>query len=219
MAEMIKISDLPPAAAALASAIVPATQNGETVKLTIGQALDILVDGAPAGLDTLNELAAALDILSGTVDGKLDSSSYTAADILAKLITVDGSASGLDADLFRGLEPDSFILDSDIAAPGAPPLFAVRAWVNFDGTTASIRGSGNVSSITYDGTGLWTVNFTTPMPDLNYAAVVTIGALTNTASALTPVILTRTVNSIQIQTRDVADVNRDTTYVAVAVVR
>ena len=48
--------------------------------------------------------------------------------------------------------------------------FGVRAWVNFNGTgTVAIRASGNVSSITDNGTGDYTVNFTTPMPDANYA--------------------------------------------------
>jgi hypothetical protein len=44
--------------------------------------------------------------------------------------------------------------------------------VNFNGTgTVAIRASGNVSSITDNGTGDYTVNFTTAMPDANYAAV------------------------------------------------
>jgi hypothetical protein len=44
-----------------------------------------------------------------------------------------------------------------------------RAWVNFDGTgTPAIRGSFNVSSITDNGTGDYTVNFTTALPDANY---------------------------------------------------
>jgi hypothetical protein len=46
-----------------------------------------------------------------------------------------------------------------------------KAWVNFDGTTASpstIRASYNVSSITKNGTGDYTVNFTTAMVDANY---------------------------------------------------
>jgi hypothetical protein len=48
-----------------------------------------------------------------------------------------------------------------------------RAWVNFNGTgTVAIRGSFNVSSITDNGTGDYTVNFTTAMPDANYSAVV-----------------------------------------------
>ena len=48
--------------------------------------------------------------------------------------------------------------------------YGCRAWVNFNGTgTVAIRASGNVSSITDTGTGRYTVNFTTAMPDANYA--------------------------------------------------
>ena len=48
--------------------------------------------------------------------------------------------------------------------------YGCRAWVNFNGTgTVAIRGSGNVSSITDNGTGDYTVNITTAMPDVNYA--------------------------------------------------
>ena len=48
--------------------------------------------------------------------------------------------------------------------------YGCRAWVNFNGTgTVAIRGSGNVTSITDNGTGDYTVNFTTAMTDVNYA--------------------------------------------------
>ena len=48
--------------------------------------------------------------------------------------------------------------------------YGCRAWVNFNGTgTVAIRASGNVSSITDNGTGAYTVNFTTAMSDANYA--------------------------------------------------
>jgi hypothetical protein len=47
--------------------------------------------------------------------------------------------------------------------------YGCRAWVNFNGTgTVAIRASGNVSSITDNGTGDYTVNFTNAMPDANY---------------------------------------------------
>lgn len=50
--------------------------------------------------------------------------------------------------------------------------YGCRAWVNFNGTgTVAIRASGNVTSITDDGTGQYGVNFTTAMPDTNYAPV------------------------------------------------
>jgi len=55
---------------------------------------------------------------------------------------------------------------------GTAPIYPCRAWVNFNGTgTVAIRGSGNVSSVTDNGTGNYTVNFTTAMSDVNYSAV------------------------------------------------
>jgi hypothetical protein len=52
----------------------------------------------------------------------------------------------------------------------AATAYGCRAWVNFNGTgTVAIRGSGNVSSITDNGTGQYTANLTTAMPDVNYA--------------------------------------------------
>jgi hypothetical protein len=57
---------------------------------------------------------------------------------------------------------------------GTAPIYAARAWVNFNGTgTVTPRASGNVSSITDNGTGTYTVNFTTAMPDTNYSVNVT----------------------------------------------
>jgi hypothetical protein len=55
---------------------------------------------------------------------------------------------------------------------------SARAWVNFNGTgTVAIRGSYNVSSITDNGTGDYTVNFTNAFPNTNYSIVGTAGAL------------------------------------------
>ena len=56
---------------------------------------------------------------------------------------------------------------------GTAPLYMCRAWVNFNGTgTVAIRASGNVTSITDNGTGDYTVNFTTAMSDTNYAVFI-----------------------------------------------
>ena len=53
-----------------------------------------------------------------------------------------------------------------------PTKNAVQAWVNFNGTgTVAIRESYNVSSITDNGTGDYTVNFTNALTDANYSAV------------------------------------------------
>ena len=50
-----------------------------------------------------------------------------------------------------------------------------KAWVNFNGTgTVAIRGSFNVSSITDNGTGDYTVNLTNALSDTNWAVNVTV---------------------------------------------
>ncbi|CAB4160719.1 hypothetical protein UFOVP764_12 [uncultured Caudovirales phage] len=63
-------------------------------------------------------------------------------------------------------------LATALNASGAAPLYAARAWVNFNGTgTIAIRASGNVTSITDNGVGQYGVNFTTALSDTNYSFV------------------------------------------------
>lgn len=65
--------------------------------------------------------------------------------------------------------------------------YGCRAWVNFNGTgTVAIRASGNVTSITDNGTGDYTVNFTTAMPDANYSATGSMNTNSSGANAFFP---------------------------------
>ena len=64
---------------------------------------------------------------------------------------------------------NSAVVKTALNAGGDAPIYACRAWVNFNGTgTVAIRESGNVSSITDNGTGYYRINFATNMPDVNY---------------------------------------------------
>ena len=57
-------------------------------------------------------------------------------------------------------------------ASGSAPIYACRAWINFNGVSNVIRAHGNVSSLTDNGNnGDYTVTFATPMPDANYSAI------------------------------------------------
>jgi hypothetical protein len=95
-------------------------------------------------------------------------------------MTFDGS--GTITGLAAGGLPNSSVITADIAdaaitaakldgaQSGSAPIYGARAWVNFNGTgTVAITASGNVSSITDNGTGDYTLNFTTAMPDGNYS--------------------------------------------------
>jgi hypothetical protein len=93
-------------------------------------------------------------VTAAAFDGAVDGADLTGT-VAASLLTGDVAAARITGAL---------------NATGSAPIYACRAWVNFNGTgTVAIRASGNVSSITDNGTGDYTVNFTTAMPDANYA--------------------------------------------------
>ena len=92
------------------------------------------------------------------------------------------SGNGTITGLVSGGLPDATITSAELAsnavdsqtltllnASGSAPVYACRAWVNFNGDgTVAIRASGNVSSITDNGTADYTVNFTNAMADANF---------------------------------------------------
>lgn len=100
-----------------------------------------------------------------------------------------------------------------------------RAWVNFNGvTTATIRASFNVSSVTRNGTGDYTVNFTNAMPDANYsvsgvadAAGSTIAGGVCLYTSYTPTTTSARINSYSIGAS--ANALMDKTYINVAIFR
>ena len=85
--------------------------------------------------------------------------------------TVLTSSSSLSAGNLTG-DVSASQITTALNATGSAPIYACRAWVNFNGQgTVAIRASGNVSSITDHGAGDYTVNFANAMPDTNYAVV------------------------------------------------
>ena len=86
--------------------------------------------------------------------------------------------------------------------------YGCRAWVNFNGSgTVAIRASGNVSSITDNAAGSYTVNFTTAMPDTNYSvggwcggSNITVGRSANISQMVTNSTFTTT--ALAVFTRD-----------------
>jgi hypothetical protein len=102
-------------------------------------------------------------------------------------------------------------------ASGSAPVYACRAWVNFNGTTSpgTIRASGNVSSVTRNGTGDYTVNFTTAMPDANYIPL--CGADFTGGQNIGATVLTTT--SVKVFTRSGPTTFVDYNRVDVAIIR
>lgn len=118
------------------------------------------------------------------------------------------------------------------AASATPTIFAdssgtqvgtlCRAWVNFNGTgTVAIRASFNVSSITDNGTGDYTVNFTTALPDANYNITGTAGG--GVANGLPrfigPSQANPTASALRVTVADDAGAYNDMAYCSISVFR
>ena len=97
--------------------------------------------------------------------------------------------------------------------------YGCRAWVNFNGTsTVAIRDSGNVSSITDNGTGDYTVNFVIDMPDVNYAVVAATSRETvDYTGSVSPNVYTT--SSIRFFVRNVSNNTTDALYCNIGILR
>lgn len=82
--------------------------NAPTVKLYVTGITDAL-DSRVDTLETSVLSFATTAYVDNGLAGKLDATSYTASDVLTKIKTVDGSDSGLDADLLDGLDSADFV--------------------------------------------------------------------------------------------------------------
>lgn len=125
----------------------------------------------------------------------------------------------------------TWTIDNSVVTPaklsggqsGSAPAFASRAWVNFQGTgTVTVRASGNCSSITDNGTGDYTMNFTTAMADTNYA----LAGFAGTSGAGTGILVVCYTNtsayntgSMRFRTNNQVPANEDAEYCNVTVMR
>lgn len=139
---------------------------------------------AEGGVEALRlDASGNVGIGTSTIGQRLVVAGNTTSD--AYLLRQNGSVPSSDAAMYRPADNTlGFVTASTerarITSTGdfqfnsgygsVATAYACRAWVNFNGTgTVAIRASGNVSSITDNGTGDYTVNFTAAVPDANYA--------------------------------------------------
>jgi hypothetical protein len=144
----------------------------------VNTAVANVIDAAPAALDTLNELAAAIGddanfsaTITTQIGNKLDSSAYTAADVLAKIKTVDGAGSGLDADLLDGQSSAYYRNYNNLTNKPDVPQFVSQTIIGAGASTDLALGMGGYANIQIyeagqlimtdifqDGSGLATAN-------------------------------------------------------------
>jgi hypothetical protein len=152
-----------------------ASQNASAVAITGGTITgitDLSVADGGTGVSTL--LANAVLLGNGT------SALQTVAPSTSGNILTSNGTTWTSATAPTGIT----------ATTGSSPYYGARAFVNFNGTgTPAIRASGNVTSITDNGTGLYTINFTTAMPDTSYT---TVGSSIGSTTSADGMILTGT---------------------------
>lgn len=144
---------------------------------------DILTEAVPAADTIVNSMIAT---------DAVNADSIAANAVGASELNVSGNGSSgqalvSDADGTMSWATIASYADSDALSlfnvTGSAPVYAVRAWINFDGTgTVSIRGSANVSSLTDVGTGNYRVNLSSALPDTNYSGWATGGGATTGSS-------------------------------------
>ena len=150
--------------------------TGAVGEVTVDTEKDVLVvhDGVTVGGFPVAARANANGTISlikkdGTVIGSIN-----ATGLFNNTLTSTATDQALTAAQGKVLQ-DNKLDKTAITVSGSAPMYACRAWVNFDGINNNIRAGGNVSSVTDNGTGDYTINLTTPLQDQNYSIVAMIG--------------------------------------------
>ena len=102
------------------------------------------------------------------------------------------------------------------AQTGSAPVYGCRAWALFNGTSGALTAGGNVTSVTRNGVGDYTVTFTTAMQDTNYSAV---ASCTQGATGYIASIGTAATGSVGIKMFGQAGTSQDSTSVHIAIFR
>lgn len=144
--------------------------------------------GANSDITSLTGLTTPLSVTKGGTSAT--SASAARSSLAAQETLVSGTnIKTVGGASLLGSGDVSIVPDALSTAGGSAPSYSARAWVNFNGTgTVAIRASGNVSSVTDNNTGDYTVNFATALPDGNYAAM-GMGLTTNNSSNFSPTIV------------------------------
>jgi hypothetical protein len=187
--------------------------SGETVTPT-----KLNTAAAPTVVVADNEVTTAKIADANVTAAKLASNAVETAKIADDAVTNDKLSLAANAgEIKKALNADN-----------DPPIYACRAWVNFDGskdttgaastanTNRLIRASGNVSSVLRNSVGNYTVNFTTAMPDANYA----VTCFANSGSAENSnAILLQSAAALQIETRQNVGTLVDQSIVTLSIFR
>ena len=228
------------------------TATGAFQNIGTGTAAQVLTSNGAGALPTFQAASGGVTTFNGSTTGLTPATATSGAITLGGTLAVANGGTGVTTSTgtgatVRGTSPTlvtpilgtptsgNLANCTGIPAPaalstasGSAPSYSARAWVNFNGTgTVAIRASGNVSSITDNGTGDYTVNFTTAMADADYTAVG--NCTTNNAFGVQAVVMFNsavsntnvapTAAAYRLSTRENGGYGRDEEYVITSVFR
>lgn len=199
---------------------VNANSTSDALRITqTGTGNALLVEDSANPDSTPFVITAAGDVGIGTT---------TPTNTLTVNGTIGGTIVATQAEAEAGTDTTKLMtplrVRNALNATGSAPVYACRAWVNFNGTgTVAIRGSGNVTSITDNGNGLYRVNFATALQDANYAVTIatnndTDSSIRNTIVSIRPAIYSTTQVGVLMYDNG-GNVNIDRSIVCVSVFR
>jgi hypothetical protein len=175
------------------SGVLELATNGSTTALTIDTSQNVGIGTtSPTALLNVNRTttgSANAIVISRSATNSSDSQSisWQASDLSLNYasigavatattgtLTFNTASSGTNTERMRIDSNGNLLFNSGYGSVAT--AYGCRAWIKFDGTTnpPTINASGNVSSITDNGTGDYTLNFTTAMPDTNYNLVMSM---------------------------------------------
>lgn len=148
-----------------AQSLVFKTSAGTGITVVAGGKADLYCDGT--------------NVIFATETNIAPDASETVKGIIEIASTAESQAGTNDTKAITPLK-----MKESLNASGSAPMYACRAWVNFNGTgSIAVRASGNVSSITDNGTGDYTINFATALIDANYSTNAIANATASTDSS------------------------------------
>ena len=189
----------------------PSPSNGMIRYNTTTAAMEGYINSAWASIGSVTSVATG----TGLTGGPITSTGTIAID--STVVTLTGTQTLTN----KTLTTPNINSAQFATVSGTAPIYPCRAWVNFNGTgTVAISASGNVSSITDNGNGDYTVNFTTAMPDANYAVSISAASSAISSNLCTKLqSTTASASNVRVTTASGGGILADSEIVTVSVMR
>ena len=156
------------------TAVTIDTSQNVGIGITPDTKFEVSGTGAVMRVSTNHSTSGTLDLSADATAAQIKVSWYNSA---VPLVFKSGNTEQMRLDTSGSLQFNS-------GYGSVATAYGCRAWVNFNGTgTPAIRASGNISSISDNGTGAYSVNFTTLMPDANYGGNVSVCGMPGVSDA------------------------------------